>query len=441
MPEQLVMDLPDQELPPLRDTVERAELHSFSFQIPIDQHPTQAFNIINPHTSKQYLALQPDSAKAGNWMSLTDVGGRLRLMGLSAQSAVQAVVVELAAAEVAATEAAEEAEALAMEVEAEVVSEKAAVDSELRAVREAEMVVGVDEAKVPPSAQVTQEEPTGLEDRGRGGCGGDDNMASVASDVDEEHDSESEDEEGDFLMFDEAGARLDGGCGGEEQHTSDVKALELTVASSSVANQPPPIHQPVRKRYKHRQRRLRTFEAGKEGSSEGQMRIETLGPRQPGICAAANYFWLYYAVLGSGCTLMPGTIVTQMDDALLRGIVCPEGQCHAILDDAEDAADADSVPGSNTTYEFGGTDPHAENGTLFKRPYFCRCLRCREDDERPLTERRDCPYADTVGVWQFDAVHRSAPRSSPRPDPTLELTHPAHPRPNPTRPDLTSNPT
>ena len=141
---------------------------------------------------------------------------------------------------------------------------------------------------------------------------------------------------------------------------------------------------------------------GKEGSSVGEVRTETLGPRQPGIFAAANYFWLYYAVLGSGCTVVPGDIVQKVET------LAEPGQCHAILDDAEDAADADSVPGSNSTYEFAGTDPDPANGTLFRRPFVCRCPYCREDASAPLTERCSCPLATTVGVWQFDAVHSTA---------------------------------
>ena len=43
----------------------------------------------------------------------------------------------------------------------------------------------------------------------------DDDMQSVASEMDDEQDSESEDEEGDFISFDEFGARIGGGCGGE----------------------------------------------------------------------------------------------------------------------------------------------------------------------------------------------------------------------------------
>ena len=252
-------------------------------------------------------------------------------------------------------------------------------------------------------------------------------MQSIASDMDEEQDSESEDEEGDFVEFDESGARIGGGCGGEvtsptpgvmtgAAEGAEGAPIVVTTATRTAADDttagaesgaimpglfdPLPIHQPVRKRHKARQHMLRTFVAGKEGSSEGELRTETLGQRQPGIFAAANYFWLYYAILGSGCTVVPGDIVTKVTT------LAEPGQCHAILDDTEDAADADSVPGSNSTYEFAGEDPDADNGTLFRRPFVCRCSYCRNDDgSRPLTERRSCPLASTVGVWQFEAVH------------------------------------
>eukprot|EP00966_Prymnesium_polylepis_P233753 5406956-Prymnesium_polylepis.1 len=176
-----------------------------------------------------------------------------------------------------------------------------------------------------------------------------------------------------------SGARIGGGCGGEDLPPApsvEVSAAAASAATDSTpvtassalasagsATAPLPLHQPVRKRHKTRQRVLRTFVPGKEGSSEGETRTETLGQRQPGIFAAANYFWLYYAVIGSGCTIIPGDVVTKVTT------LAEPGQCHAILDDAEDAADADSVPGSNSTYEFAGDDPDVNNGSLFRRPF------------------------------------------------------------------------
>ena len=48
------MQLEGEELPPLRDTLERAELHRFSFQIPPGQRPNQSFTITNPHADADW---------------------------------------------------------------------------------------------------------------------------------------------------------------------------------------------------------------------------------------------------------------------------------------------------------------------------------------------------------------------------------------------------
>ena len=58
------------------------------------------------------------------------------------------------------------------------------------------------------------------------------------------------------------------------------------------------------------------------------------------------------------------------------GELAEAGECHAHLDDAADA-DADSIPGSNSTYEFAGVCA-AQPQTLYTRTYSCACRRCRE---------------------------------------------------------------
>ena len=82
--------------------------------------------------------------------------------------------------------------------------------------------------------------------------------------------------------------------------------------------------------------------------------------------SASKYFWLYYAALG----------VRGLTDQVAVGTLAEKGQYHAILDDTADV-DADSIAGSNSTYEFVGSDA-ARPELLYTRTYPCVCRRCRD---------------------------------------------------------------
>ena len=89
--------------------------------------------------------------------------------------------------------------------------------------------------------------------------------------------------------------------------------------------------------------------------------------------------------------------------------VLQRGECHALLDAAEDL-DADSIPGSNSTYEFAGVREDNPE-MLYTRTYSCACLKCREssrDAKAVNAEYSDCPCRNTVGRWQQQTIHSSA---------------------------------
>ena len=84
------------------------------------------------------------------------------------------------------------------------------------------------------------------------------------------------------------------------------------------------------------------------------------------------------------------------------GKLASEGQCHAVLDDAEDV-DADSIPGSNSTYEFVGADAQRPE-MLFTRVYACACRSCRAPTA-VSTEYTACPHMSIVGSFQQQTIH------------------------------------
>ena len=128
-----------------------------------------------------------------------------------------------------------------------------------------------------------------------------------------------------------------------------------------------------------------------EASAGGEQREETERPPAPRMFTASNYFWLYYAVAPArGLTVVP------------VGKLAEAGECHAVLDDAADL-DADSIPGSNSTYEFvGACADHPE--LLYTRTYSCACSQCRELSNISI-DYKACPYMSTVGRWQQQTIH------------------------------------
>ena len=78
------------------------------------------------------------------------------------------------------------------------------------------------------------------------------------------------------------------------------------------------------------------------------------------------------------------------------------GECHATLD--EDAnIDADSIPGSNSTYDFTGASiDHPE--LLYTRTYACACRTCREPSSVSV-EYASSPNMTTVGRFVQQTIH------------------------------------
>jgi hypothetical protein len=92
-------------------------------------------------------------------------------------------------------------------------------------------------------------------------------------------------------------------------------------------------------------------------------------PRRPGMFTASNYFWLYYAAEGvRGLTKQVG-----VNEGSGPHGAAAAGEYHAILSNAA-AVDADSIAGSNSTYDFTGTDASRPE-LLYIRTYSCACER------------------------------------------------------------------
>ena len=130
--------------------------------------------------------------------------------------------------------------------------------------------------------------------------------------------------------------------------------------------------------------------AGQEHTSEGELRYEQQGRRAPGIFSAAAYFWMYYAPAPQG----ERTLVKPGERA-------GPGQCHAVLDPAENV-DADSVTASNSTYEFAGIDA-SQPEMLYTKTFTCACRACRECTSVSLVYR-ECPYEAFTGRWHQQTV-------------------------------------
>ena len=135
-----------------------------------------------------------------------------------------------------------------------------------------------------------------------------------------------------------------------------------------------------------------------EAGADGDLRVETEAPRPPRMFAASNYFWLYYAADGvQGLTKKVG--INQGSGP--HGSAAP-GEYHALLLDAADT-DADSISGSNSTYEFVGM--HSDKPELlYKRTYSCACATCKKLSSVAV-ENCSCPVVSTVGRWRQQTIH------------------------------------
>ena len=143
---------------------------------------------------------------------------------------------------------------------------------------------------------------------------------------------------------------------------------------------------------KPRKRRKRTARVvmeqvpGKEGETGGIERVVTQS--ESTYFKASSFHWLFLA---------------EGPDAAMKvvpfGQVCASGECHALLDPAEDF-DADPVQGSNETYEWAGTDADANSGLLLRRQHSCFCPPCRPLDA--IRPGHQCANIATVGNWRQD---------------------------------------
>ena len=156
-----------------------------------------------------------------------------------------------------------------------------------------------------------------------------------------------------------------------------------SVTSTSVTSTSVPA---VNGKRKAREVTVLSQKAGEESSRGGTVRTETRATKEPGLFTAAAYFWLYYEVFpATGMKVVP------------VGQLAEEGECHAVLDSAENF-DADTVEGSNDTYEFVGSDAKQPD-LLYTRVLSCVCTACRNASS-VHTEYKDCKYLATCGKWQ-----------------------------------------
>ena len=214
---------------------------------------------------------------------------------------------------------------------------------------------------------------------------------------DAEADADGDEALGDFV-FDATGARVGAGhAAAEGSDGSDAEGspplVQVTAPAEGETGEPP-----HKKKRRARQRRILTQAPGMEAGAEGAMRIETEAPRGPRMFAASNYFWLYYAADGvQGLTKQVG--INQGSGP--HGSAA-RGEYHARLLDAADT-DADSIAGSNTTYEFAGM--HADQPELlYTRTYSCVCAACSQPSSVSV-ESSSCPLLSTVGRWRQETIH------------------------------------
>ena len=202
--------------------------------------------------------------------------------------------------------------------------------------------------------------------------------AQAESDFDVE--AEPQDEEGGagVFDFDEAGARI----GADHSEAATVDASEADPAES-------PAEPSAKRQRASREVVVTSQQPGTEAGASGERRSDKWGQREPGMFTASNYFWLYYSA-------KPGLKEVPV------GQLAQQGECHATLDEAADI-DADSIPGSNSTYEFVGTSvDHPE--LLHTRIYPCVCQGCVEPDA-VSSEYSSCPNMGTVGRFIQQTIH------------------------------------
>jgi len=190
----------------------------------------------------------------------------------------------------------------------------------------------------------------------------------------------------DDFLFDESGARI----GADHSEEPPAGAEQATPTAAAGEGTEPTAKRPRAAR----KLQILTQSPGTESGCEGVMRTEEQHARRPGMFSANKYFWLYYAAAG----------VRGLTERVAVGTVAEKGQYHAILDDTVDV-DADSIPGSNTTYEFVGSDANRPE-LLYTRIYPCVCRVCREPSA-VSAEHASCPHISTVGKYVQQTIHEA----------------------------------
>lgn len=208
-------------------------------------------------------------------------------------------------------------------------------------------------------------------------------------------DAEAEEEEvaGDFI-FNASGARV--GAGHAAASLSDNEEGTAMATAAGASDEPP-----LKKKRRARSRRILTQAPGMEATAGGEQRIELEAPKRPSMFTASNYFWLYYAAEGvQGLTKKVG--INQGSGPHGTAAI---GEYHAILSNAVDT-DADSISGSNSTYEFAGMHVEQPN-LLYVRTYSCACPSCSKP-ETVNVEYVGCPLISSVGRWRQQPIHATA---------------------------------
>ena len=220
-----------------------------------------------------------------------------------------------------------------------------------------------------------------------------------------ELDAEEESPEMGDILFDENGGACasdaeeeDGEAAREASAEPSAGEVAATAAAEAVgAMAVAGLSDPPRKRAKRaaRTRTILTQAPGLEASAEGESRTETEQPRGARMFTASNYFWLYFAVEPA-----TGLVKVAVNGGSGPHGSAATGECHDVIDNAEDV-DADSIHGSNSTYDFAGlTRERPED--LFTRTYSCSCPPCR-DVSAISSEYSECHYMSTVGKWRLSA--------------------------------------
>ena len=258
---------------------------------------------------------------------------------------------------------------------------------------DAEEAVAVAEARQAPMAETAQEASSTAEQE-----------EAAAAERALEMDAEEEEEAGQFI-FDEMGARV--GAGHTAAEDSEGEPEVMTVEPATAAVEPATAGEPPSKRKrKARERQILCQAPGMEASgTAGEQRVEVEGSKRRGMFAAAGYFWLYYSVDPHRKRIPVEEASGELAQAGHKLVLAQAGECHGYLDLTVET-DADSIEGSNSTYEFAGVCADQPE-LLYTRTYSCVCASCRGDGTINR-EYSGCPFMGTVGKWRQQTIHSAA---------------------------------